>query len=98
MLVYSRRNEEAFDVFNVATDDYITVTEIAKIACEVAKINPENVKFNYTGGDRGWKGDVPKVLFDVAKIKAQGWSAKYTSAQAIHSSIESMNREINTTC
>lgn len=98
MLVYSRRNEEAFDVFNVATDDYITVTEIAKIACEVANINPETVKFNYTGGDRGWKGDVPKVLFNVAKIKAQGWSAKYTSAQAIYSSIESMNKEINTTC
>jgi UDP-glucose 4-epimerase len=52
------------------------------------------VKYEYTGGDRGWKGDVPSVLFDVRKIKALGWSPKRTSAEAIRDSVRSMIAEL----
>ena len=83
-----------FDVFNVATDNYITVTEIAEIACKVAGLDKNQVDFKYTGGDRGWKGDVPKVLFDVSKIKKLGWRASKTSFQAIEASITSMYEEL----
>jgi len=83
-----------FDVFNVATDDYISVTDIANIACDVAGLNPDSVVFEYTGGDRGWKGDVPKVLFDVSKIKKHGWSSRFSSKQAIERSISAMKGEI----
>lgn len=86
--------KRAFDVFNVSTDDYITVTEIAEIACKVAGLDKKQVNFKYTGGDRGWKGDVPKVLFDVMKIKKLGWSAGKNSFQAIESSIQSMRSEL----
>lgn len=85
---------QCFDVFNVATDDYISVTEIADIACRVAGVEPGSVDYQYTGGDRGWKGDVPKVLFDVHKIKKLGWRAQLSSAQAIEASIAAMNNEI----
>jgi UDP-glucose 4-epimerase len=84
----------AFDVFNVATDDYISVTEIADIACEAACLAPSKVRYEYTGGDRGWKGDVPKVLFNVEKIKALGWKAGRNSRQAIKDSIDAMRIEI----
>jgi UDP-glucose 4-epimerase len=83
-----------FDVFNVATDDYISVTEIANIACEIAGLNSEIVKFEYSGGDRGWKGDVPKVLFNVEKIKSLGWRASRTSFAAVRDSIKSMKHEL----
>jgi UDP-glucose 4-epimerase len=83
-----------FDVFNVATDDYISVTDIANIACNVEGLKPESVIYEYTGGDRGWKGDVPKVLFDVSKIKKLGWSSKFSSRQAIEKSIGAMKGEI----
>lgn len=86
---------KVFDVFNVATDDYISVTDIGKIACEVRGVNSSTVNFEYTGGDRGWKGDVPKVLFDVKKIKSLGWNSNRNSAGAIRDSIESMNRELD---
>jgi UDP-glucose 4-epimerase len=97
LLVYENsKNEdtECFDVFNVATDDYITVTDIANIATEIAGIPEGTVNFQYTGGDRGWKGDVPKVLFDVSKIKKLGWRASKTSFQAIEASINSMYQEL----
>lgn len=85
---------QCFDVFNVATDDYICVTEIANIACRLAGLKPGSVDYQYTGGDRGWKGDVPKVLFDVTKIKKLGWRAQRNSAQAIEASISAMSNEI----
>ena len=85
-----------FDVYNVATDDYITVNEIANIAVIESGLDATRVTFNRTGGDRGWKGDVPKVTFDVAKIKALGWRAKRTSADAIRDSIRAMIDEIRT--
>ena len=96
MLVLENCQEslQPFDVYNVATDDYITVTQIANLACEVAALDVSEVEFLYTGGDRGWKGDVPKVLFNVEKIKRFGWNAKRSSRQAIKDSITAMYNEI----
>jgi UDP-glucose 4-epimerase len=96
MLVYEngQKSAQPFDVFNVATDDYITVTEIADVACEVGGLLSKDVDYQYTGGDRGWKGDVPKVLFNVEKVKALGWTAGRNSRQAIKDSIAAMRFEI----
>jgi UDP-glucose 4-epimerase len=97
LLVYENSKSESavcFDVFNVATDDYITVKDIAYIATDIAGLSKDSVNYQYTGGDRGWKGDVPKVLFDVSKIKKSGWRASKTSLQAIEASITSMYQEL----
>jgi len=83
-----------FDVFNVATDDYVTVTEIADIAVRESGLDASSVRYVYTGGDRGWKGDVPKVLFDVTKIKRLGWRPARTSAQALRDSVRAMLGEL----
>jgi UDP-glucose 4-epimerase len=53
------KTQKNFQVYNVATGDYITVTEIARLAMNVAGLSEEDVRLEYTGGDRGWKGDVP---------------------------------------
>jgi UDP-glucose 4-epimerase len=83
-----------YDVFNVATDDYITVLEIAKLAAEVAGLDQREVKFEFTGGDRGWKGDVPIVRFDCSKIKALGWRNRRSSAEAVTDAMKAMLGEI----
>ncbi len=90
----AEKSPAKFDVFNVATDDYITVREIADIAVSVCELTPSTVTYEFTGGDRGWKGDVPIVRFDVSKIKSLGWSAKRTSGQAVRDSIAAMREEI----
>ncbi|MHB8414568.1 MAG: NAD-dependent epimerase/dehydratase family protein [Acidiferrobacteraceae bacterium] len=84
-----------FDVFNVASDDYITVNEIAGIAVAESGFDESLIRYVHTGGDRGWKGDVPKVLFNVAKIKTLGWRAARTSEQAIRDSIRAMISELS---
>ena len=83
-----------YDVFNVATDDYITVREIAELAVQVCGLELNKVRFDFTGGDRGWKGDVPVVHFDCSKIKALGWKNRRTSGQALVDSMKAMLVEI----
>ncbi|PZR76843.1 MAG: NAD-dependent dehydratase [Chthoniobacterales bacterium] len=85
---------ERFDVFNAATDDYITVKQIADIAVTECGLSAGSVRYDYTGGDRGWKGDVPVVRFNVTKIKSLGWRAERNSAEAIRDAIRAMIKEI----
>ena len=83
-----------YAVFNVATDDYVTVRQIADLAVAIAGLRPEEVRYDFTGGDRGWKGDVPIVRFDCSKIKALGWRNRRSSAEALSDSMEAMRGEI----
>jgi UDP-glucose 4-epimerase len=85
----------SYDVFNVATDDYITVHEIADLAIAVSGISPGKTTYEFTGGDRGWKGDVPVVRFDCSKIKSLGWRARLTSAEALSAAMKAMLEEVN---
>jgi UDP-glucose 4-epimerase len=86
---------ERYDVFNVATGDYITVREIADLAAQVCGLKSGSVRHDYTGGDRGWKGDVPVVRFDCTKIKSLGWTCRRNSAGAMRDAMSAMRDEIS---
>jgi len=62
-----------------------TVTRIAEIVVE--ELGLENVKFAYTGGDRGWKGDVPRFKYDISKVLSTGWTPKHTSDEAVRQTV-----------
>jgi UDP-glucose 4-epimerase len=81
---------EPFAVFNVATGDYVTVTEIAELAVDVVGLPAGGTRFEYTGGDRGWKGDVPVVRINTGRIRALGWKNQRTGRQALRASMKSM--------
>jgi UDP-glucose 4-epimerase len=84
-----------YDVFNVATEDYITVREIADLAVHVSGLEPGSVSYEFTGGDRGWKGDVPVVRFDCSKLKALGWRCRRSSAAAVSDAMAAMREELD---
>ncbi len=79
-----------YSYFNVSTEDFISVKEIADLTIEVLELSPGKVKFIFTGGNRGWKGDVPVVRLNSDKIRKLGWKNKYTSKQAIMLSLRSI--------
>lgn len=95
MRVADERAGKPYDMFNVATDDYITVREIADLALKVSGIPPGQTVYEFSGGDRGWKGDVPIVRFDCSKIKALGWQARRTSAEAVTDAMKAMLGELS---
>ena len=77
----------------MATGDYITVTEIAGLALDVLGLDPADVRFEYTGGDRGWKGDVPIVRLDTRRIRDLGWRHSAGSSVALARAMRALARD-----
>ncbi len=75
-------------VLNVATEDYLTVLEIADLVAE--RLGIDGVEYRLGEGARGWKGDVPVVRFDSSRARALGWSNARTSREAMAASIDAM--------
>jgi len=78
---YEHDRERPVDIYNLGSPFTLSVTEIAQIVCE--EMGLDGVAFRYTGGERGWPGDVPKVDFDICKMAALGWRVTRTSAEAV---------------
>jgi len=87
--------EGGFDVFNISTPDQVTVNRIAELAERTLGLNPLKVIHNYSGGDRGWKADVPIVKLSAAKLMKHGWNPKMNSEEAIVVSLKSMAENLN---
>ena len=79
---------DPFNYYNVATDDYLDVRTIAELVIE--EMGLQDVTLHFTGGARGWKGDVPVVRFNLDKIHALGWHAAMTAREAMQRSIREM--------
>jgi UDP-glucose 4-epimerase len=90
VLMAEEKVEVGFDVFNISTRDQITVNEIAEIAATVLCCEVQSVQYTYTGGDRGWKADVPVVKLSARKISNLGWDPAFSSRQAIELSLTKM--------
>lgn len=86
MMLLSEQGAEGFEIFNVGTGDHISVSEIADLVVE--KMGLEEIPYSYTGGDRGWRGDVPIVRFRSSKLASRGWRCTYGSREAIIASID----------
>jgi UDP-glucose 4-epimerase len=95
VLLASEKGAKPFNIFNVATGDYITVREIAALALECLGLS--GARLEYTGGDRGWKGDVPVVRLNTDRIRSLGWKCAVSSREAMRSSLAAMRDHLLTT-
>jgi UDP-glucose 4-epimerase len=86
MLLLADQGWDGYDVYNAGTGDYITVAEIADLVVE--RMGLSDVSFVYSGGSRGWQGDVPVVRFRSEKLEARGWKPAYSSRRALTESID----------
>jgi len=84
-ILCTKKNNEKYDVFNIGSEEWITVDEIAKLVCDSMSLN--GVNFKYTGEERGWPGDVRKFLLDISKLKNFGWKPKYDIKNAIRENV-----------
>jgi UDP-glucose 4-epimerase len=82
-----RNTAKPFEAYNVATGDYITVREIADIAVECVGLPPGSVCFEFSGGSRGWKGDVPIVRINTDRIRRLGWTHTLSSGEALRAAM-----------
>jgi UDP-glucose 4-epimerase len=80
------------NVFNLGCQTFTDVKTIAQMV--VQELGLTKVKFKYTGGDRGWIGDVPQVRFNVDKMRSLGWKAKYNSDDAVKKAVKALTQEV----
>jgi len=66
---------------NLGTGDTCSVSRIAEIVIEESGF--EDVSIDFTGGERGWAGDVPKTYLDVTKLLDSGFEPTTMSEQAV---------------
>jgi UDP-glucose 4-epimerase len=68
------------NIFNLGTHTTTSVTDIADIVSDELGLDPE---YEYTGGDRGWTGDVPKMRLAIEKLTGLGWEPTVESDAAV---------------
>lgn len=96
MFLIESQQWSGYCYYNVATLDCVAVREIADMVVE--NMGLKDVEYRYSGGARGWKGDVPVVRFNTEKIRNLGWFNKYTSRQALQKSIASIIEDAKIGC
>ena len=57
---------------------------------ELAGGRLEDTLLEYTGGSRGWKGDIPIVRLNTDRIRSLGWRNQFGSREALTSSMSAM--------
>jgi len=80
---------EVVEVFNVGSEDSLTVKEIG--ATVAKKMGLPDLPLRFNGGlddGRGWIGDVKSMLLDVSRLKSLGWRPKLNSRSAVEKTVE----------
>jgi UDP-glucose 4-epimerase len=95
VLLCDEKINSGFNVFNVSTSDNLTVNQIADLVISELSLDSTKIQRIYSGGDRGWKADIPVVRLSTAKISKYGWVPEFTSHEAVKRSIREMSFELN---
>lgn len=77
-------SNKSVKIYNLGNLETMKVTRLAEIACDELKLKP---RFRYTGGDRGWKGDVPVTILSIDKALKVGWKPKYDCEKSIRRTV-----------
>jgi UDP-glucose 4-epimerase len=80
MIHVVENGDDTLNTYNLGTRTTTSVNRIADIVAGEMGLDPD---YEYTGGDRGWTGDVPKMRLSVEKLSALGWEAPESSDEAV---------------
>jgi UDP-glucose 4-epimerase len=83
-----RNAHDSMNYYNLAVDDQTSVTEIAEWTIEAMGIKRQSINVKYTGGPRGWKGDVAQVKLDTKRMRQLGWRPKLSSKESVKRTIK----------
>lgn len=76
---------DKYNVYMLGSDSRTKVKEIAAMVIEEMGLDAQ---IRYTGGDRGWVGDVPEFRYDLTKVNTLGWVAPHNSNDSVRLAIQ----------
>jgi UDP-glucose 4-epimerase len=79
------KSDKKVNLFNIGHTEYVGVKKVADII--TSEMGLKNVKYDFTGGSRGWVGDSPFVHLDVSKLKSLGWAPKVSIEEGIRKTV-----------
>jgi UDP-glucose 4-epimerase len=83
--------DKDLNTYNLGTRTTTSVTAIADLISEEMVLDPE---YSYTGGDRGWTGDIPKMRLSIEKLSSLGWEPSMSSHEAVRRSARDLIAEL----
>ena len=84
--------ESPINYFNLGSGDTCSVSRIAEIVVKAS--NLEHVEIKYTGGERGWAGDVSKAMLSTSRLDSTGFESNYTSEEAVLHTAQCLMKEL----
>jgi UDP-glucose 4-epimerase len=91
MLYATGKARGTVNTFNIGSEDWIDVKSIAEIVCE--EMHLTDTKFRFTGGERGWVGDVPKMQLSIDRLKGLRWKPQTGSRESVRIAVRDMLME-----
>ena len=91
MHIYNSKNSP-INLYNLGSHDTCSVRRIAEIVVEERGFN--NASREYTGGDRGWAGDIPRAMLSIEKMLSTGYDVNYNSEAAVRHTTRCLIEEI----
>lgn len=88
MLFTVERMNGPVNIVNIGSEDWIDVTCIAEVVRE--EMHLPDARFRYTGGERGWVGDVPKMQLAIDRLRSLGWRAELGSRESVRIAVRSI--------
>ena len=86
------KSNDNLNLYNLGSHDTASVKRIAEIVVE--ETNCLDAKIEYTGGDRGWAGDIPRAMLGIDKMLSTGYDVRYNSEEAIRHTAKCLIEEI----
>ena len=83
---------ERINLYNLGSNDTCSVRNIAAIVVRETKCDGASIE--YTGGDRGWAGDIPKAMLAINRLKELGFKVNYDSEEAVAYTARVLIKEI----
>jgi len=87
MLFLVEHAKEPLNIYNLACSDSLQVSRIADMVVDALGLS--DVEYEFTGGEGGWPGDVPRFRLDPSKLNRLGWTARLNSEEAVRVAIAS---------
>lgn len=87
-----QNTDDNINLYNLGSNDTCSVRNIAAIV--IKETGCDGASIEYTGGDRGWAGDIPKAMLAINRLKELGFKVNYDSEEAVAYTTRVLIKEI----
>uniref|UniRef100_A0A7J2U0X5 SDR family NAD(P)-dependent oxidoreductase n=1 Tax=Ignisphaera aggregans TaxID=334771 RepID=A0A7J2U0X5_9CREN len=90
-----RKTETSYEVYNIASEDWITVDEVAEEVIKAMGISNVRKIYKPVLHGVGWPGDVKRIALKIDKIKELGFKPVMNSREAVRTVARKLLEEID---